>query len=366
LLIGASSSAFAATLEAFEVEDGYHFLFLQGSIEAGDADRFRQLAASHSGATVVLESPGGSTIDAIEIGEAIRLKGFSTLVMNGSECSSACALIWLAGSPRVLTRSARVGLHATYIDRAGEKLESGVGNALVGRYLTLLNLPMKAIIFATQAPPDALNYLDASKTQISGIDVQIVDDYEFDDSISEAAQDVPPPIITTPVQPDSAQTEYFSSALEWLVMTDYTLAGSCFAVRFYPDGTVFRLNNDSRYSVKPDEASAFVFLSNPAWTSLELGEEFSLSYRLGSYDPWEGSAVVVEIGNALMLRTIIDASNVSAFKDEFANSNLLQIERDGRSVARLSLEASSRAIEELARCQNASNRKRKAADPFSD
>lgn len=59
---------------------------------------------------IVLESPGGSLPDGIELGRAIRLEGYSTVVARS--CASSCALIFMGGRERHLIGSrARIGLH---------------------------------------------------------------------------------------------------------------------------------------------------------------------------------------------------------------------------------------------------------------
>jgi hypothetical protein len=64
-------------------------------------------------------------------------------------CASACALAWLAGVKRFMGPKARVGFHAAF--NKSSRQETGMGNALVGAYLTKLGLPLKAVIYITKA-----------------------------------------------------------------------------------------------------------------------------------------------------------------------------------------------------------------------
>lgn len=82
---------------------------MRGPLEIGDQDKFIQVALQHPKAVVALQSDGGSIIAAIEIGKAIRLKQYSTLVPSDLYCASACALIWLAGNERFMDATSRVG-----------------------------------------------------------------------------------------------------------------------------------------------------------------------------------------------------------------------------------------------------------------
>ncbi|HXR56404.1 MAG TPA: hypothetical protein VN858_06355 [Casimicrobiaceae bacterium] len=59
---------------------------------------------------LMLESPGGSVSEGIELGREVSDRGFRTVTRY--ECASACALIFLAGRERVLVGSrAKIGFH---------------------------------------------------------------------------------------------------------------------------------------------------------------------------------------------------------------------------------------------------------------
>src|SRR6516164_2374430 len=68
---------------------------VEGFLAAFDEDQFAAKAASLSSAFVAFSSDGGSLVADLRIGEAIRRRGFSTIVPDGRRCASACALAWL-------------------------------------------------------------------------------------------------------------------------------------------------------------------------------------------------------------------------------------------------------------------------------
>jgi hypothetical protein len=173
-LLSLPSRAGAAQITTEKNDLGEDYLSISGRIEAQDGKKFTQLALAGDASVVFLESSGGSIEAAIEIGRVIRLKGMTTVVADKDHCVSACGLIWLAGERRLLTQGARVGFHATYTTTDKIRRESGVGNALVGRYLTLLNLPERAVIFATIAGPNEINWLDATNKRASGIELEVL------------------------------------------------------------------------------------------------------------------------------------------------------------------------------------------------
>ena len=68
---------------------------------------------------LMLESPGGTLDDGIELGKAVRLKRYRTLTRD--TCASACALIFLGGTERWLVGpNARIGFHQAARAREGE------------------------------------------------------------------------------------------------------------------------------------------------------------------------------------------------------------------------------------------------------
>jgi hypothetical protein len=68
---------------------------------------------------VVLESDGGQSAAAIEMGEKITKLGLATEVRNS--CDSACPLIFLGGYPRILATGGVLGFHRSYVTAIGVK-----------------------------------------------------------------------------------------------------------------------------------------------------------------------------------------------------------------------------------------------------
>ena len=173
--LGIQSPARAASLNVEPLEGGAVLIELSGSIEAGDEIKFQEVALQHDRAIVRLNSNGGALRPGLEIGRAINLRGYTTLIADSDTCASSCALIWLAGETRFLGLGARVGFHASYRDENGRFVESSVGNALIGHYLSKLDLPAEAVIFTTQAPPDRILWLTPDRMDLAGIPFKLSD-----------------------------------------------------------------------------------------------------------------------------------------------------------------------------------------------
>jgi hypothetical protein len=116
--IGCGGAALATTAlpsSAAQIEvHGGTSITIDGKIEHGDFETFKVKTSPLGKAVVVLASPGGNLLAGIQIGEMIRLRGWSTYVP--SACASACALAWLGGTQRFMTPIARIGFHAASLD----------------------------------------------------------------------------------------------------------------------------------------------------------------------------------------------------------------------------------------------------------
>jgi hypothetical protein len=147
--------------------DGQPLVNLKGEIVLGDAKRFLALTSRLANPVVLLESPGGSVGEALQIGRIIRARGFQTVVRKGKICASMCGVLWLSGTRRLLEPGARVGFHSAFDQQSHEV--SGRANAIIGSYLTLLGLSFDAIGYVATATPRQMQWMDAAKARSLGI-----------------------------------------------------------------------------------------------------------------------------------------------------------------------------------------------------
>jgi hypothetical protein len=150
-------------------EDGSASIFITGDIVQGDAARFEGIisAMPEKKAMVFLTSPGGLIVESIIIGEAIREHHFLTAAPG--ICASACGLIWLAGTQRIIGPDSRVGFHAVSMGIGNASVSSN-GNAIVGAYLTNMGLSYTAVNYITSAPPAGITWLTTADAQRLGIE----------------------------------------------------------------------------------------------------------------------------------------------------------------------------------------------------
>ena len=120
-------------------------IYMSGEIRAGDADRVAQrLGALRFGpgavAHVVLDSPGGSLVDGMEIGRIVAsLPTTVTTDVGASEtraadCASACVFIFMGGHYRSLREGSRLGVHQFY--PTGDTGMTGAEGVAVGQVLS--------------------------------------------------------------------------------------------------------------------------------------------------------------------------------------------------------------------------------------
>ena len=198
-----SNSSFAANISLSKLNDdpAHALVTVEGDLEAGDHNKFRTQVGRLTKAVVVFNSDGGNLLAGIEIGKTIRLKSFATVVLDGLRCASACAFAWLGGSPRFMERGARIGFHAAYIESGGRAAESGVGNALLGSYLTQIGLSENAVMYITQAGPRQMTWLTLPDAKQIGIDV-----LPFETQTASPQPKQPPAEQQTPAQPSPRET----------------------------------------------------------------------------------------------------------------------------------------------------------------
>jgi ATP-dependent protease ClpP protease subunit len=192
---------------------------IQGRLNHGDEDIFRaRIAALHTPSIGIgLNSPGGDLRAGIEIGTIIRMRGLATGVPVGAECASACGLIWLAGTPRVILYDdqgnyGRVGFHAAVNAVTGQQ---SVGNAIAGAYFNRLGLSDDAIAYMTDAPPDSIQWLTSADADRLGIKVNYVKEAPStaDTKTSESIK----PVRTDPTWPAPTTLEPTQAVIEeWL------------------------------------------------------------------------------------------------------------------------------------------------------
>src|SRR5260370_23709701 len=122
----AATGARAATVDVVSLGPNKPSLVtVSGTFDLNDKDIFLRKIGSLSRAIVAFDSDGGSLVAGLQIGEIIRLKNFTTVVLDQTRCASSCALAWLGGTRRFMGSTARIGFHAAYNGETREVTSTG-------------------------------------------------------------------------------------------------------------------------------------------------------------------------------------------------------------------------------------------------
>ncbi|WP_338721323.1 hypothetical protein [Devosia sp. XK-2] len=147
-------------------------LRLTGTIDPGAAKRFEQEIAQRGEyvSTVLLDSPGGSVNDALDIAGLVLEKGLDTLVPDGALCASSCPIIFASGDMRRAGREAAIGVHQIYAAALGASsvdalsvagvamADAQTATAEITRYLGKTGVDPALWLHALETPPDRLYY----------------------------------------------------------------------------------------------------------------------------------------------------------------------------------------------------------------
>jgi hypothetical protein len=145
-------------------EDGSRIL-AEGSIEAGDAARFRDFLDGRTPSEIVINSPGGSVGDALDIGRQIRDAGVSTRMEPGTVCFSACPYLFAGGINRIAPDDAMLGVHQHYFGEstvlpafmAVEDVQRGQG--MVMAHLDAMGVDPLLMQHSLTTPPEEIYVL---------------------------------------------------------------------------------------------------------------------------------------------------------------------------------------------------------------
>ncbi|QBF32450.1 hypothetical protein [Thalassococcus sp. S3] len=149
---------------------------LEGAIDAGDAARIiSQLEqATPAVETLLLQSPGGSVTDALDLGRHVREAGINTALRGQDVCYSACPYLLAAGVEREIDETASVGVHQHYFGESSllpafvavEDIQRGQGEVMV--YLDAMGIDPLVMQHALTTPPDEIYVLLPEQLQDYG------------------------------------------------------------------------------------------------------------------------------------------------------------------------------------------------------
>jgi hypothetical protein len=170
MLAGLDRRAGAAEFHAVALpNDGGPAILMTGVIAVGDEVRFHALAATLSQAIVITTGPGGSVYAALMIGSETRSRGWSTLVPHDAQCASACSLIWLAGTRRLLGTNAEIGFHAMSMLQNARRTETHDYDGELRSWLNGLGYALDATATIVNTHAASIRWYDGIELRANGI-----------------------------------------------------------------------------------------------------------------------------------------------------------------------------------------------------
>ena len=142
---------------------------LKGEIGVRDSLQFRRaLRAAPQARTLLLDSPGGSLIIALDMAEDVLERGLATRVPEGAQCLSACAFVFFAGKERRV--EGKLGVHQVASTSSGDV---GFTQSTLSDVLDLLRRAdvdpeIMQIMLAT--PPEGMHVFDENEIVRLAID----------------------------------------------------------------------------------------------------------------------------------------------------------------------------------------------------
>jgi hypothetical protein len=161
MALSACPTAFAAALKKLPGNDGRTIVALSGEIQQGDSDSLTLLIKSENDAgrlvhAIRLSSPGGNLMEGVMLAEIVKQGKISTSVLNGSQCASACFIVFAAGTEKFANYGALIGVHGAS-DKSGR--ESGTATVSMARIVKDFGVPAGIIGKMVVTPPDEMVWL---------------------------------------------------------------------------------------------------------------------------------------------------------------------------------------------------------------
>jgi len=147
-------------------------LLLQGHIVAGDARRLRRALAQGGFAALVLNSPGGSVLEARDMARLIRMLHVPVVVPDHAVCASACFMLFAAGRDRVAEPGAMIGVHSASVSGGNETMDSLGVTTLMAREAAQYGVPAGITGRMVTTAPGQMAWL--GRADLESMDVRVV------------------------------------------------------------------------------------------------------------------------------------------------------------------------------------------------
>jgi hypothetical protein len=162
---------------------GQHTIYATGDVELGDSVRLTEFVTGKGieNAKVCFDSPGGSLIEGIRLGRAIRELGFDTDIKAvdwkygdppKAMCASASAYAFAGGINRYFrSDTGRLGLHR-FVSTSGQNIGDDITQDIAGTlvsYLSEMGVAAEAFVVASKTGSGDMAWVTAAEAVSIGL-----------------------------------------------------------------------------------------------------------------------------------------------------------------------------------------------------
>jgi len=144
-------------------------LLLQGRIVPGDAARLAEALRGAKFSTVLLNSPGGSVLEARDMARAIRALRVPVVVPDRAVCASACFMLFAAGRDRVAEPGAMIGVHSASVSGGNETMDTLGVTTLMAREAAQYGVPPAITGRMVTTAPGQMAWLTRAELEQMGV-----------------------------------------------------------------------------------------------------------------------------------------------------------------------------------------------------
>jgi hypothetical protein len=150
-----------------------------------------------------------------------------------------------------------------------------------------------------------------------------------------------------PARADQSVTTLYSQVGAWQIRVDSTLANACYMAATYHSNTEV-----VRFGYNNLNHSAYMSVSDPAWTSLVNGSQYQLGLQIDGGQVTTFKAVAsVEVGSAPSV--VMWFSDPESFMSAFGLTRQVALFYQGRELTRLNLVGTAGALSAVDECTRA-------------
>ena len=168
-LLLAPAPASALQYRQLPLDPPYLGITATGPIVPGDFARLgafiKTLSQSEGTLSFFVDSPGGNIFEAVQIATFINKSAAVVAIPSGSQCSSACFLLFAAAAHRFMAPDALIGVHSTSLNGQENLASMGLTTAFA-RDAAAYGVPPAIIGKMVQTEPGRISWLTPSDLQL--------------------------------------------------------------------------------------------------------------------------------------------------------------------------------------------------------